>query len=64
MPRGQRLLHAKDLLAGHVGFPENGGLPAEEIQRGHPGDHEPGRYRLHRGQQELQEAHEDRPGVF
>lgn len=64
MPWGQRLLHTKDLLAGNVRFSKNRGLPKEEIQWGHPGDDEPGRHWLHGGQQELQEAHENRSGVF
>lgn len=43
MSRRERLLHATDMLDGHVGLQEDRRLPAEEIQWGHRGDDESGR---------------------
>lgn len=64
MPRRERLVHAADVLDGHVGLQEDRRLPEEEIQRGHRGDDESGRDRLRRGKQSLQEGHQERPGLL
>lgn len=64
MSRRERLLRAADLLDGHVRLQEDGRLPAQEVQRGHRGDHESGRDRFRCGEQSLQEGHQERPGLL
>ena len=63
MSRGERLLRREDLLAGPVRLQAHRGLPAQEVQHGHRGDHEPGRDGLHRGRPGLQGKHQERVGV-